>query len=139
MSSFDPTNAQTAMTIDNIDYSDLYLNRVNSDNPQTVGLVLDHQGRSDGWQNGENTDQPVRVEVQLRGVEKELRDALKDAWKNRKKVDFVSVDPDNDITLTGNKMTINKDPRSRAYEAGTQSKFDMDLILLCAPKNWSES
>ncbi|EPW7384731.1 hypothetical protein ACWO80_003439 [Vibrio cholerae] len=135
-------SCETAITINDggneLEYTELYLTRFVYNNPKTVNLILDHQGKSDGWDNPENTDQPVRIEIGLRSIDSEFKNALQKAYEKRHRLSLNIVDTSNGSTVSGRMMVINSSPRNRTIEGGAANRYDTNLVLLVAQKNWNE-
>ncbi|EHN70923.1 hypothetical protein [Aliivibrio fischeri] len=138
---FDIENAESAITIDDgsneTTYDNLYVTRIEPNDPRVRKLVLDYQGRSDGWTVGLNRDQPIVVSLGLRAIENDLKNALDAAFEYGHRISINLADTQSLAQISAQKGMISTPPKNRIIEP-TEGQYDYSLVMEVAPKNYSE-
>lgn len=118
-------------------YEHQSLVRIVVNDPKTLKLICDHQEKQDGFVIEMNTDQPVRLETTLRGIDSEFKRAIIEAHNKKYRVGFLVLDTDNGTTITARQGIIAVPPKNRTIDA-TETMFDSQIVIETARKNYDE-
>lgn len=136
------SDAETAITITtssgDVTYENVTINRIEPNDPRTRKLILDKQGKTDGYHVGLNSDQPLTLNVQLKLISSELNDALDTAFESGDRIAINVADTKSLAQISLRKGIISTPTKNRVIEEG-ETLYDTTLIIETAHKNYEDN
>jgi hypothetical protein len=133
------STAECALTIESASgettYENILITRIEPNDQRTRKLILDKQGKTDGYVANLNSDQPMILNIGLRSVGNDLDSVLSDTFSSGDRISINIADTKSLAQISLRKGVISTPPKNRVIEEG-ETLLDSSLVIETAYKNF---